>query len=54
MFPWLWFMSGCTHTGLKVVINDARWQDVLLYKCWYHKTDFRSTSNVDDNNDEIT
>jgi hypothetical protein len=26
---------GCAHTGLKVLINDCRWQNVLFYRCFY-------------------
>jgi hypothetical protein len=33
----------CAPRGLKVVNNDARWQNVLFYKRCYHSAAFRSS-----------
>jgi hypothetical protein len=35
---------------LKVLSNDAMWQNVLFYKCCNHSTVFKSTSNMGDEN----
>jgi hypothetical protein len=46
-------MSGSPRTGLRFLSSNARWQNDLFYKCCYHYTAFRSTSDTGDENFEI-
>jgi hypothetical protein len=47
-------MFGCAHWLLKVLSNDARWHNVRFHKSCHQKAAFRSTSNMGDEDVEIT
>lgn len=41
--PVWFFVFVCAHRGLKILINDDKWKNILLYKCCYHDAAFRSS-----------